>query len=493
MVSYITASNQSLFTPVDDGNVRSTGEYRCLKNPHSLVLLATVLLFIVDICIGGITLSVLKGTTNAVIGGTSVTSDGFIVSADTHKDVSVMTRKPLFPVYAGVDLDRTLRNRELSTNDDLKNGEAVLFGDKISYIPLGTIDEMDVKTFFSHIASTGDGTAECKTDLGGFVWSYDIDFPVNGFDPESKVYFGTGYNANSIPFVSEPVIIVDCNEVHSKVCIAGEAKSDVLPFPHFGPGWSGRSLLSSKQGIEKIGINSYKEDEQFMSRQLSGYRRSRARHLLDATFWELDEIANCWTADYELALYSMGHLFIAAIPHNYDISDPSNKSSSCPIIAVDAGYSQEEAGKKSANHEENPKTLSKHVLVVNDLPKDGVLHFGNRMKLRNFYNAVEAARTTSEESSSFDITANNCATFPLDVMSGLHINYKGKDMYRDLVNYIVDGLMKSDKTKEHILGAVKEKTSSTAGATGRMLHSLRSERAVMKSVVESYIKMYSSV
>ena len=102
-------------------------------------------------------------------------------------DISAMGRKPLFPVFHGIDLEPC----DLSGNAT-DNGNAVLFGNSINYFPIGTVDDKNIQDFFSHIAATGDGNAKCKSDIGGFRWSHDVDFPVNGHDTDSNVFFGSG-------------------------------------------------------------------------------------------------------------------------------------------------------------------------------------------------------------------------------------------------------------------------------------------------------------
>ena len=53
-----------------------------------------------------------------------LTTEGFVVDKE-GKDVSIMSRKPMFPVFATTDLDQTLRRRQLAT-DTVEGGGVLL-------------------------------------------------------------------------------------------------------------------------------------------------------------------------------------------------------------------------------------------------------------------------------------------------------------------------------------------------------------------------------
>ena len=325
------------------------------------------------------------------------------------------------------------------------------------------MDEIEVHNFFAHIAATGDGRAECRTELGGFRWSYDVDFPVNGLDVESNVYFGTGFVAESIPYVSLPVLVVDCNKAHAGVCIVGEADKTVLP-------WSTETGLARrlKNNDADAAIKSVTGNHISRIAMKTGnqYRR------MTETFWQTDDIAKCWTEQYNLVGYNLaGHSVLGAIP--------SDSTSTCPKIAVHAAFGDD----KNAE-------LYKTATLLEAVPEEGLFEFGVSMSLRKFYAAVDHARVSygGEGAQTYDVVSDNCHVFIFDVLAYLQVPYKKDNMKNKLIKYGTDSIMKSEESKTKILKSVSEK-----GVAGKLMRTLRSERAVIKQVVTATVEKHEPV
>jgi hypothetical protein len=434
---------------------------------------------------------------NTAMGGMSLSR-----TTKLAEDISVMaTNKPMFPVYADIaDLANTVAAaQDRATPHPLappssRNRQANLFGTTFDYVALGTVDQDEIEKYFAHISVSGDGSAECKTNQERFSWNYAVNLPTNGYDPESKVYFGTGFDGGSIPYVQGEVVIADCNDSHPGVCIVGDANATVLP-------WRSDVSSSSSDSMENDrNLNESTEDSSSIG-SINEYTRSLARiqpkhetilvrrRLVTASFWELDEVAVCWTDEYDLVGYTNGHQAIVAAP-----SDPA---SPCPIIAIDAGYAvlpqtenkddDEIQTVSSAPPEEEIKTLAKYITVVrrDDFGSFDTLDLGYKMPLRKFYLAVENARTSVKTEKHYDIISNNCAVFILDVLAYLKLPYKETKMKSSLVNYVVDGLIENEEVKNKILDSV-----SKQGTTAGVWRHLRSDKAIMKHVVGSFIEKH---
>jgi len=396
----------------------------------------------------------------------NLTPEGFMVNSQ-GSDVSVMGRKPLFPVYSGTDLKQVLNRRNLA-EDTPENGHATLFGMSIEYYPLGTVDEKDVKQFFSHIAATGDGNAECKSDVDGFRWSYDIDLPVNGHDPSSNVFFGSGYLPDAIPYVSKPVIVVDCHNSHAGVCVVGESEATVLPWNVVSPPVDRERKLSAAADAS-VTVDDYKVTT---TRELMKSSHVYRRRMTE-TFWELDEVAACWTESYDLVGFNLkGHSILAAIP--------SNDKSSCPKISVDAApdatdhYTDENGGDRFDN-------LDKFAMVFDDLP-EGTIDFQVSMPLRKFYAAVDFARTMYD-GSSYDVFQNNCHVFIFDVLAYLKVPYKSNEMKNTMADYATGMIMQDDKMKTSLLKAVSDHSVG-----GKLVGHVRSEKSTIRFAVTKVIE-----
>ena len=319
-----------------------------------------------------------------------------------------------------------------------------------------------MQNFFAHIAATGDGRAECRTELGGFRWSYDIDFPVNGLDVESNVYFGTGFVAESVPYVSLPVLVVDCNKAHAGVCVVGEAERTVLP-------WSTETGVARKLKNDDAAIESVTGNHISRIAMKTGqeYRRR-----MTETFWQTDDIAKCWTEQYNLVGYNLaGHSVLGAIP--------SDSTSTCPKIAVHAAFGDD----KNAE-------LYKMALLLEAVPEEGLFEFGVSMSLRKFYAAVDHARVSygGEGAQTYNVVSDNCHVFIFDVLAYLQVPYKKDNMKNKLIKYGTDSIMKSEESKAKILKSVSEK-----GVAGKLMRTLRSERAVINQVVTATVEKHEPV
>lgn len=441
-----------------------------------------------------VVVSALVGTA-AFIGSSSAnrsemyfSPEGF-ATTQNGVDVSVMSRKPLFPVFAGLDLEMILNRRNLLEESAPSDGTCLFFGETISYSPLATVDKKDVQAFFQHIDATGDGQAECKTEVEGFRWSYDINFPVNGHDKEANVYFGSGYRTGEIPYISQPVIIIDCNKSHEGVCLVGEAEDTVLP-------WGGisapnaRKLADDKEHSAAT-IEDYKaHDYRRLMKTSNTYRALNGNNdsapvapsgrKMTESFWKLDEVAQCWTQSYDLILYNFkGHSLLGAVP--------SDESSSCPTIVVDARPDESTVHIEEGEGEEMKfDKLTKFVTVLDgDLPEEkDLIIFGVSMPLRKFYAAVDFARDQSD-TSSYDVLTNNCHVFIFDVLAYLKVPYKSNAMTTKMTEYASDMIMQNDRMKETLLNAL-----SDHGVGGKLVRKLRSEKAAVKFAVRKVIESH---
>ena len=101
----------------------------------------------------------------------------------------------------------------------------------------------------------------------------------------------------------------------------------------------------------------------------------------------------------------------------------------------------------------------KHVTLVpstgllSENQKKKFLNFHNQMTLAQFREAVDKARISSREDfsdfSSYNFMNNNCATFPLDILAWLGIDFKR--VHREAVTALVlKGLMSSKETTDKV-------------------------------------------
>lgn len=163
---------------------------------------------------------------------------------------------------------------------------------------------------------------------------------------------------------------------------------------------------------------------------------SSGRRNLHPSFWESDNVARCIDEDYELIGITRGvHILVGAQPMVLGL---------CPTIAVDA----------------IPGVLNKQVTLVpsgllSENKKKRFLNFHNQMTLAQFREAVGNARvSTRETASSYNFMSNNCASFPLDILTWLGIDFKG--VYREAVTTLVlRGIMSSKETTDKVMSVVR--------------------------------------
>lgn len=217
--------------------------------------------------------------------------------------------------------------------------------------------------------------------------------------------------------------------------------------------------------------------------------RIRDRKRLHPSFWENDNVASCINEDYELVgiTYAGIHIFVGAQPilgHNYD-HQPSHP---CPIVAVDAAW-----GDPTVRGE-----IYKHATLIEDEfsedEKKNSYLFRNRMTLKDFRDAVENANISSSDfadSSAYDFLDNNCATFPLDILSELGIDFKGE--HREAVtSLILRGLLSTKETVSVVMDIVREKLRGRIGGTiWASLKTFSSEKDIFLYIISSYIDSHN--
>ena len=214
------------------------------------------------------------------------------------------------------------------------------------------------------------------------------------------------------------------------------------------------------------------------------FRRMKDRHKLETSFWERDRLDACMNKDYELIGFTHGvHILVGAQPiqrkHNHYLS-PLYK---CPIVVVDAAPSSYNPG----------GNLYKHALLIYDgltnEEKKKSYSFHNQMALKHFRDAVENARAHVNDigSHSYDFMSDNCATFGLDIIAELGIDYKG--LHRKAITAsVVRGFMSSEETTNKVMDVIRmHLKGGFKKIIWRKLLSLQSEEAVLHHFVTKYI------
>lgn len=419
-----------------------------------------------------ITAAACTGISLSKAGRLQFANEGQVLTS-TGTEASIMNQFIRFPVLSQSQQDfASLSEMRNDLGDSLKGVDgsfkALVFGNTFDYYPLGTADEDDIKHFFKHIASSGDGRAACRSMIENEIWNYNVNLAETTHDTESDVYVGTGYSPKSLPFVTLPVLIADCNKAHPGVCVVGEAESTVLPW----------TLDTSERNLETSSSESIKDytikpgtQARLLMKANSEYRRK-----LTASFWSFKEVAACWTDSYDLLGFnSKGHSFLAAVP--------SDESSDCPMIAVHAAPDTTDLY-HGEDGEERFDNLDKFAMVLTELPED-MIDFKVSMPLRKFYAAVDFART-AYDGSSYDLFQNNCHVFIFDVLAYLNVPYKSEGLKNDMADYATGMIMKDDKMKTALLNAV-----SNHSVQGNLMRRLRNEKFNVRFAVAKVIESHT--
>jgi len=189
---------------------------------------------------------------------------------------------------------------------------------------------------------------------------------------------------------------------------------------------------------------------------------------------------SCLNEDYKLAVQALdSHLMVVAVPQ---------ERAKCPMVVADAGYIKDY---QELDYKDGVPVLAKHLTImeINSVAEDEIksmLIFGNVMTLTHFYSAVQIARTSADKDSPLHGIVGNCATFLLDVMTDLQIDFGKKDMEVKLIHFVSQALMKS-KEKDTIVADIKAKISSrTANAWIR----LRGDTYVVKKFIKTFLESY---
>jgi len=189
---------------------------------------------------------------------------------------------------------------------------------------------------------------------------------------------------------------------------------------------------------------------------------------------------SCLGEHYKLAVQALeSHLLVVAVPQ---------EGINCPMVVADSGYTLDS---QELDYEEGVPVLSKHITIMepNHVTEDEIesmLFFGNVMSLEGFYDAVQIARTSASKKSSLHGIVGNCATFILDVMTDLQIDFGKKDMQTELINFVVQALMKSEE-RDSIVADIKGKINSHAV---KAWVRLRGDNYVLKKFVKTFLENY---
>jgi len=155
------------------------------------------------------------------------------------------------------------------------------------------------------------------------------------------------------------------------------------------------------------------------------------------------EFDDCLEEMYENALYAdSSHVSYLAIP--------KNKDSNCPIIALDNGFS---AGVDF----EQGGVLAPMLTILHEVPEE-VLFLDYTVTLMYLLNAINqlnpASYVISEKE--YNIVLNNCATFILDLMKEVGLDYKDPNTAANIENYVGKSIASNDITVGKIRKAYLE-------------------------------------
>ena len=150
------------------------------------------------------------------------------------------------------------------------------------------------------------------------------------------------------------------------------------------------------------------------------------------------EFDDCWEETYDNALYAdRSHVLYLAVP--------KNKDSNCPIIALDNGFS------------EGVNFLAPMLTILHEVPED-VLFLDYTVILMDFLDAIKKlipAKYVITEND-YNILHNNCATYILDLMKEVGLDYKDPNTAANIENYVGKSIASNDITVGKIRKAYLE-------------------------------------
>merc|ERR1711966_618379 len=164
---------------------------------------------------------------------------------------------------------------------------------------------------------------------------------------------------------------------------------------------------------------------------------------------------SCLEAPYKLAVQAIGsHLVVAALPEG---------DSNCPVVLADSGYIKDS---QEVRYVDGVPALTKHLTLMepNSVTEEdlkSLLFIGNVVSLQAFYDAIQSARTSASKDSVIHGVVGNCATFILDVMTDLQLDFGKKEMQIEIINFVAQALMGSED-KDTMLANIKQKINSPA-------------------------------
>uniref|UniRef100_A0A7S3QCP5 DUF4105 domain-containing protein n=1 Tax=Chaetoceros debilis TaxID=122233 RepID=A0A7S3QCP5_9STRA len=156
------------------------------------------------------------------------------------------------------------------------------------------------------------------------------------------------------------------------------------------------------------------------------------------------EFDDCWEEMYDNALYADSfHISYLAIP--------KNKDSNCPIIALDNGFSEE-----GVNFEQGG-VLAPMFSILHEVPEE-VLFLGYTVTLMYLLDAMDQLNPASYviPEKEYNIVLNNCATYVLDLMKEVGLDYKDPYTAANIENYVGKSIASNDITVGKIRKAYLE-------------------------------------
>jgi len=189
---------------------------------------------------------------------------------------------------------------------------------------------------------------------------------------------------------------------------------------------------------------------------------------------------SCLKEHYKLAVQAVGsHLVVAALPQG---------GSTCPVAVADSGYDKDS---QEVRYAEGVPVLAKHLTLMEpdsltEEELESMLFLGNGASLKAFYDAIQSARTSASKDSAIHGVVGNCATFILDVMTDLQVDFGKKETQTKTINFVAHTLMGSED-KDAIVVNIKKKINNPAV---KAWVTLRGDKYVVKKYVKTFLKNY---